>query len=154
MKRPSAYQNRLQEIRYLDQRSKELEAIVEAMAQKLNNAGMPCVPSLAGGIHGDHFITDVNNGEFGERIVARLRRETKLSIALLPESKGKQDVIEKLWEDAGHGTRRQDVEAAYAAGVDACLLIAQGIHAEAEKVAHPDAAFWTAKCVGRIKGIT
>jgi hypothetical protein len=31
----------------------------------------------------------------------------------------KDQVIEKLWENSGHGTRRQDVEAAYEAGAAA-----------------------------------
>lgn len=31
----------------------------------------------------------------------------------------KEQVIERLWENSGHGTRRQDIEAAYAAGIDA-----------------------------------
>lgn len=30
-----------------------------------------------------------------------------------------EQVIEKLWENAGHGTRREDIEASYAAGVAA-----------------------------------
>jgi len=68
-----------------------------------------------------------------------------------PSKLPKEKVVEKLWEDAGQGTRLQDIEAAYAAGVDACILIAQDIHAEAAEVAHPDAAFWMAKCVEAIK---
>lgn len=28
----------------------------------------------------------------------------------------KEQIIESLWERAGHGTRREDIEAAYAAG--------------------------------------
>lgn len=63
----------------------------------------------------------------------------------------KEQVIEKLWENAGHGTRRQDIEAAYAAGVAACLKIAKAIHAEAADVAHPDAEGWTKECVERIE---
>lgn len=64
---------------------------------------------------------------------------------------GKDQVIEKLWENASHGTRREDIEAAYAAGVAACLGIAKTIHAEAANDAHPDAGFWTKECVDRIE---
>jgi len=41
----------------------------------------------------------------------------------------KEQVIEKLWEDSGHGTRRQDIEAAYAAGFAACLELTETRHA-------------------------
>ena len=46
----------------------------------------------------------------------------------------KEQVIEKLWENAGHGTRRQDIEAAYAAGVAACLEIASAHPTDDEAV--------------------
>lgn len=62
----------------------------------------------------------------------------------------KEQVIDRLWEQAGHGTHREDIEAAYAAGVAACLEIVKAIHAEAGKVAHPDAEGWTKECVERI----
>ena len=31
----------------------------------------------------------------------------------------KEQIIEKLWEDSNHGTWREDIEAAYSAGVTA-----------------------------------
>lgn len=63
----------------------------------------------------------------------------------------KETMIMRIWEDSGHGTRREDIEAAYNAGVAACLAIARNIHAEANHVAHPDAEGWTAECVARIE---
>lgn len=65
----------------------------------------------------------------------------------------REQVIERLFENAGHGARREDVEAAFAAGVDECLLVAEAIHTEADDVAHPDAKIWTAECVKRLKDL-
>lgn len=49
----------------------------------------------------------------------------------------KEQIIEKLWEDAGHGTRREDIESAYAAGVTAererCAKLCEDIQAKAKQ---------------------
>lgn len=68
-------------------------------------------------------------------------------------TRNKEEVIYRLWENSGHGTRREDVEAAYNAGVQACVSIAEAIHAEAERVAHPDAEGWTAECVEMVTAL-
>ena len=43
---------------------------------------------------------------------------------------GERKVIEKLWENAGHGTRREDIEAAWNAAVAHCaeLCIERGTY--------------------------
>lgn len=40
----------------------------------------------------------------------------KLRIKYIGKSMTKDETIEKLWEQSNHGTRREDVEAAYNAG--------------------------------------
>jgi len=142
----SAYQNRLRDIKYLRQRGKELEAIVELQAQTLHAHGLPCLPSM--GVSGDDFITDVNNGDFAFELSTRLKdRNLPLSVDL-------SEHIEKLWEDTNHGTRREDFVVAYAAGVSACQAIASDIAVEAEEVAHPDSAGWTPECTKRIGALS
>lgn len=47
----------------------------------------------------------------------------------------------------------KDTEDTYEAGVAACLSIAIGIHKTTSDVAHPDAEYWMAECVERIKNL-
>lgn len=63
----------------------------------------------------------------------------------------KEQIIEQLCERAGHGTRLEDIEKAYSAGVLACLEIVKEIHIRAAKAVHPDAEGLLRECLGRIE---
>lgn len=153
MARMTSYQRRLNEIKYLEQRSDELEAIILLMAQKLCDIGVQCVPRLSGGINGDHFITDVNTGDFGEQLVKKLQHRQLMPLNLKLEGEDPDTVIDRLWECSNHGTYRDDIVKAYRAGIEACRNIVKTCHNKAEELAHPDAEAWTTECLKQLNAI-
>lgn len=69
----TAYQRRLRDIKFLQQRGEDLEAIVFALAQQVVDLGATPALTLGSGIDGDRFINDVSTGDFSMRVMLSLR---------------------------------------------------------------------------------
>lgn len=69
----TAYQRRLRDIKFLQQRGEDLEAIVFALAQQVVDLGSTPALMLGSGIDGDRLINDISSGEFSMRVISSLR---------------------------------------------------------------------------------
>lgn len=69
----TAYQRRLRDIKFLQQRGEDLEAMVFALAQQVVDLGATPALTLGSGIDGDRFINDVSTGGFSMRVMSSLR---------------------------------------------------------------------------------
>lgn len=69
----TAYQRRLRDIKFLQQRGEDLEAIVFALAQQVVDLGATPALMLGSGIDGDRSINDISAGDFSMRVISSLR---------------------------------------------------------------------------------
>ncbi len=69
----TAYQRRLRDIKFLQQRGEDLEAMVFVLAQQVVDLGATPALILGSGIDGDRFINDVSTGDFSMRVISSLR---------------------------------------------------------------------------------
>lgn len=69
----TAYQRRLRDIKFLQQRGEDLEAIVFALSQQVVDLGSTPALMLGSGIDGDRLINDISSGEFSMRVISSLR---------------------------------------------------------------------------------
>lgn len=65
--------------------------------------------------------------------------------------KDREATIMRLWELSGHGARREDVEAAYEAGVAASVQLCESLMEDAERQSGAEAAGWLATVVERLR---
>ena len=64
----SSYQNRIRDIKYLEQCIEELEEIALELASIIRKNGLK-VPLLGAGITGDKFLTYYNSAEFSTKLM-------------------------------------------------------------------------------------
>lgn len=69
----TAYQRRLRDIKFLQQRGEDLEAIVFDLAQQVVDLGAVPALTLGSGVDGDRVLNDVNTGDFSMRVISSLR---------------------------------------------------------------------------------
>lgn len=78
MKRESSYQRRLRDIKFYEQRGKELEDIVEDILVLFTKKTgiLPQLP-LPRGMNGDNYLNDINSGEFWSWMINKVKERLK-----------------------------------------------------------------------------